>query len=200
MDYMVYLQTDTNGTITAINSSAFLNDITGWTKIDEGVGDKYHHAQNNYLENGLTDSNGYYNYELVNSVITLKSDAEKQPTLQVTKQKKINEIYELYNQKLTEGFKSSANGIELDFGYAQTDRDKFIQLALKILLKGVSAFPVTVHPKDGSSVSLDQSQYTQLVDDIDAFANPLDLKQHDYIVQVNNCENNDDVNKIVVQF
>ena len=33
---------------TEYNSSAFLTDLTGWKLIDEGIGDKYHHAQNYY--------------------------------------------------------------------------------------------------------------------------------------------------------
>ena len=51
--YEVYIQTDENGYITAVNSSAFLSDLTAWIKIDEGYGDKYHHAQGNYLADGV---------------------------------------------------------------------------------------------------------------------------------------------------
>ena len=40
--YKVYVKADTSGTITAINSDAFLPDTTDWTQIDEGEGDKYH--------------------------------------------------------------------------------------------------------------------------------------------------------------
>lgn len=62
--YKVYIKTDENGNITAVNSSAFLTDIEGWTEIDAGVGDKYHHAQNNYFPDTLysyveaSDDNG----------------------------------------------------------------------------------------------------------------------------------------------
>ncbi len=45
--YGVYIRVDDAGRITAINSSAFLPDTDGWTRIDEGFGDKYHHAQGN---------------------------------------------------------------------------------------------------------------------------------------------------------
>ena len=47
--YIVYVCTDDVGHITAINSSAFLTDTAGWTAIDEGCGDRFHHAQGNYL-------------------------------------------------------------------------------------------------------------------------------------------------------
>lgn len=64
-DYIVYVLTDTQGHITAINSSAFLADTTGWVQIDQGGGDKYHHAQGNYFDKPITDNRGIYRYELV---------------------------------------------------------------------------------------------------------------------------------------
>ena len=77
--YKVYAKTDENGIITAINSSAFLSDMTNWTEIDEGEGDKYHHAQNNYLAAGLTDENGIFNYKLVDGKPELRTAEEKAP-------------------------------------------------------------------------------------------------------------------------
>ena len=66
MDYDVYVKTNDNGYITAVNSSAFLTDTTGWTEIDSGTGDKYHHAQGNYLPGPLMTEGGAYRYKLVN--------------------------------------------------------------------------------------------------------------------------------------
>lgn len=66
-DYIVYVNTNTNGYITAVNSSAFLTDTSGWTEIDRGSGDKYHHAQGNYLPGPLMTDGGAYRYKLVNS-------------------------------------------------------------------------------------------------------------------------------------
>ena len=66
--YIVYVQTNENGYITAVNSSAFLLDTKGWTEIDSGYGDKYHHAQGNYFpEFILTDSN-VWRYKLVDGM------------------------------------------------------------------------------------------------------------------------------------
>lgn len=56
---------DKESRITAINSSAFLPDITGWTEIDNGYGDKYHHAQGNYFPKSIMDRRGIYRYKLV---------------------------------------------------------------------------------------------------------------------------------------
>ncbi len=60
--YGVYIRVDDAGRITAINSSAFLPDTDGWTHIDEGFGDKYHHAQGNYLPLPLRDERGICRY------------------------------------------------------------------------------------------------------------------------------------------
>lgn len=63
--YIVYATTNSDGYITAVNSSAFLPDITGWVEIDRGIGDKYHHAQGNYFPQPITTEGGAYRYKLV---------------------------------------------------------------------------------------------------------------------------------------
>lgn len=65
-NHLVYAKVDESGYITAVNSSAFLDDLTGWAEIDQGVGDKYHHAQENYFPLPLFTSGGAYRYKLVN--------------------------------------------------------------------------------------------------------------------------------------
>ena len=65
-NYIVYVKTNTRGYIVSINSSAFLTDTSEWTRIDEGSGDKYHHAQGNYLPGPLMTVGGAYRYKLVN--------------------------------------------------------------------------------------------------------------------------------------
>lgn len=65
MEYKVYVKSNSNSYITAVNSSAFLTDTTGWVEIDRGYGDKYHHAQGNYFEKPVTTMGGAYCYKLV---------------------------------------------------------------------------------------------------------------------------------------
>lgn len=62
--YKVLARADEQNRITEINSSAFVADANGWTKIDEGWGDKFHHAQGNYLPKPLMDERGVYRYKL----------------------------------------------------------------------------------------------------------------------------------------
>ena len=62
--YIVYIRIDGQSRVLEINSSAFLADTTGWMQIDEGWGDRYHHAQGNYLDGPLYDDNGIPRYKL----------------------------------------------------------------------------------------------------------------------------------------
>ena len=74
--YIVYVKVNSDNYITAINSSTFISDTADWIKIDEGYGDKYHHAQGNYLpKNILTDSR-VYRYKLVGLFPTECSEEE----------------------------------------------------------------------------------------------------------------------------
>ena len=79
----VYVKTNEKNEITEINSSIFLTDTTGYIEIDEGEGDKYAHAQGNYLDKPIMDMQGRYNYKLINSVVVEISEKEK-PTIEST--------------------------------------------------------------------------------------------------------------------
>lgn len=83
--YKVYVKTNADGIIIAVNSSAFLPNVIiaadKWVEIDEGIGDRYHHAQGNYLDKPLIDENGIYNYLLIDGKPVLRSDEHKQPEL-----------------------------------------------------------------------------------------------------------------------
>ena len=74
--YIVYAKTNDFGYITAVNSSAFLEDMTGWTEIDSGFGDKYHHAQENYFTNPIMRMDGAYCYSLVDGKPKVLEDDE----------------------------------------------------------------------------------------------------------------------------
>lgn len=64
--YIVYVKHNDSGYITAVDSSAFLTDLTDWEEIDRGYGDKYHHAQGNYFSKKIHVYPGVYRYKLVN--------------------------------------------------------------------------------------------------------------------------------------
>lgn len=73
--YIVYVQTDDQSRITAINSSAFVG--LGWgAEIERGTGDKYHHAQNHYLAAPLYTSDGIPRYKLAEGKAVERTEAE----------------------------------------------------------------------------------------------------------------------------
>ena len=113
----VYIKLDSNKCITDINSSIFLKDMRNYICISEGQGDKYSHAQGNYLEKPLIDFKGRYNYKYVDNSIIELTEEEKESLFpiqqQITEQEKINAQLLMENaeikKQLTEQQKVNAN-------------------------------------------------------------------------------------------
>jgi hypothetical protein len=105
-EYKVYVSLS-NGYITSINSEIFLSqeEIQTMTGIDQGQGDKYAHAQSQYLEKGLVDKYGRYNYKYVEGKVIEVAEAEKptikEPEQQATAQDKI-EAQVMYTAMMTD--------------------------------------------------------------------------------------------------
>ena len=60
--YIVYAKHDAENRIIDVNSSAFLDDVSGWVEIDSGYTQRHHHAQGNYFEKPIMDDRGIYRY------------------------------------------------------------------------------------------------------------------------------------------
>lgn len=81
--YEVYVMVGENNLITSVNSSAFLTDLTGWTKIDEGFGDKYHHAQGNYFPDGIFEMTHMIPmYKYVDGAVEKRAEEEIQADIE----------------------------------------------------------------------------------------------------------------------
>lgn len=112
-EYKVYVSLQ-NGYITSINSEIFLSqeEMSTMTEIDKGKGDKYAHAQGLYLEKGLVDEHGRYNYKFVEGKVIEVAEAEKptieEPKAVPTKQDKINAQLMLQIAQL----KAQLNGVK----------------------------------------------------------------------------------------
>ena len=74
--YTVYIQIDDASRIIAINSSAFLPSTEGWIAIDEGLGDKYHHAQGNYFPKPIYEERGIPAYKYIDGEILERTQEE----------------------------------------------------------------------------------------------------------------------------
>lgn len=105
-EYKVYVSLQ-DGYITSINSEIFLSqeEIQTMIEIDQGQGDKYAHAQGLYLEKGLVDEHGRYNYKFVEGKVIEVAEAEKptikEPEQQATAQDKI-EAQVMYTAMMTD--------------------------------------------------------------------------------------------------
>ncbi len=60
----VYVKVNENGFITDVNSDIFINDVSGWLKIDEGFGDEFAHAQSHYFNEPLVNEKGEYTQKI----------------------------------------------------------------------------------------------------------------------------------------
>ena len=74
--YSVYARVRADGAVIEMNSSAFLHDATGWTEIDKGTGDRFHHAQGNYLPGPPFDERGIPRYKLVDGEVVERTKEE----------------------------------------------------------------------------------------------------------------------------
>ena len=72
----VFIKTDSQDRITAVNSEIFISDLSGWTEIDSGDGDRFVHAQGNYLPKSVIDDNGIFRYKYVDGAICERSADE----------------------------------------------------------------------------------------------------------------------------
>lgn len=112
-EYKVYVSLQ-DGYITSINSDIFLSEeeMSTMAEIDKGQGDKYAHAQSQYLEKGLVDELGRYNYKYVEGKLIEVAEADKptieEPKAVPTEQEKINAQLMLQIAQL----KAQLNGVK----------------------------------------------------------------------------------------
>ena len=72
----VYVQTDSESRVLRLEGEYSLPaDLTGWTKIDEGSGDRFSLAQSHYLEKPLYDG-AVLRYKLVNGKVVERTAEE----------------------------------------------------------------------------------------------------------------------------
>ena len=103
----VYINKDSKKNITSINSEIFLSqeEIQTMIEIDKGQGDRYAHAQGLYLEKGLVDKYGRYNYKYVEGKVVEIAEGDKPKVVdqeqQATTQDKI-EAQVMYTALMTD--------------------------------------------------------------------------------------------------
>lgn len=175
-DDIFILVKDDEGNIISVESIATIQAIYGFE------GESWEEVAEQYLE-------------------TIKPEETKEPvlTLEEVRALKISEIQMAYNQCLTNGFSSSAIGEEHIFAYGQTDREKFMQLAISVLSE-VAIFPVPIPAKNGTLVFHTFEQYKLLISDISTFAWNCQNLHYVLIEQARHAESVEELNNIVVNF
>ena len=63
--FKVYVKTNDKNYIVSVSSDGFLSDTDGWIEIDEGTGDPFYLAQNNYFPKPIMTESGAYQYKMV---------------------------------------------------------------------------------------------------------------------------------------
>ena len=113
--YKVYVKTDAADNVVSVNSEAFLPDPVpaGWIEIDEGEGDKYHHAQSNYFDKPLMTDDGKYQYRIVDGAVV---ENDVSPTLDELKGMKRAEM-------AAARYAAEISGITLSGAVIRTDRE-----------------------------------------------------------------------------
>ena len=90
----VYVLLDVDKIIRCEGAYTTPADLTGWTLIDEGAGDRYNLAQSHYFEGGLYTSDGICHWKYVDGQCMLRTDAEieadRLPSLKAAKLAEIN--------------------------------------------------------------------------------------------------------------
>ena len=99
----------------SVNSEAFLPDPVpaGWIEIDEGEGDKYHHAQSNYFDKPLMTDDGKYQYRIADGAVV---ENDVSPTLDELKAKKRAEM-------AAARYAAEISGVTLSGATIRTDRE-----------------------------------------------------------------------------
>lgn len=77
LECIVYVHIDENKNVVSIISSCEEMKDDGFIEVDRGKELRHQFAHAYYLTKGLTDSNGVYNYKLVNNKVETRTDEDK---------------------------------------------------------------------------------------------------------------------------
>lgn len=204
MEYIVYIQIDSDNNVIAIGSSAFLSDTTGWIEIDRGSGVKFYHAQTQYLPDEIMSDNGVYYYQYIDGVVSKKSSEKitseedaikisllKERTIDYSKAKLadwLNRNPILFNEKyysVTEEKQSLLNN-----NLASYERASAAGIAYPLKWNSTGEECVEWEYKDLLSLSLNIAAYV---------ATKVSMQQA-YEVQIRNAETINEINGIVINY
>lgn len=142
----VYVLIDSNNYIIRIEGQYSLPlDLTDWTLIDEGYGDKYNLAQNHYLDKPLITQDGIYQYKLVGTTPIERSEEEiaaERETKNFTRnqQNKLVALSTTCNQVITDGMDVETTEGTEHFSLEETDQIN-LTTAISAIEQGAKGYP-----------------------------------------------------------
>ena len=141
--YIVYVKTDEQGRIRAVDSSYNNTDFTGWTQIDEGTEYKHSHAMSNYL-GGLYTDDGIPRYKLADGAPVLRSDeeieADRQPNIADLRAAKTAAMSAACNAAITAGMGVTTREGTEHFSLQETDQIN-LTAAVTAVQQGAAGYP-----------------------------------------------------------
>ena len=93
----VYIQTDPQGRVTRCEGGytmSNIDDLSQWTFLDEGVGDRYNLCQSHYFEGGLYTEDGFCRYVYEDGACRLRTEAEIEADRQARSIRRADQDYE----------------------------------------------------------------------------------------------------------
>ena len=135
--------------IVDINSGDFLEDTTGWTAIDKGVGDKYKHAYRHYLPGRPCGEDGVSLWRLVDGQAVERTEeeiaADRLPSARAAKE---TELSNACNAAIVSGLDIQLPGGTTEhFDYSERDQINMKEMFDAVLM-GATMYPY--QSEDGS--------------------------------------------------
>lgn len=141
----VYIQTDTEGRILRCEGGYTTpSDLTGWTEIDEGTGDKYNLCQSHYFDGGLYTMDGIPRYRWDGSAAVERTNEElekdRAPSIEIIRAYKLTELSDACNAAITAGMDVETTQGTEHFSLQETDQIN-LTTALSAVQSGATNYP-----------------------------------------------------------
>ena len=141
----VYIQTDEHGRIIRCDGGYTTPaDLTDWTEIDEGTGDRYNLCQSHYFPGGLYTMDGIprYRWDGTQAVERTNEELEKDraPSIEIVRSDKLEELSSSCNAAITEGMDVETTQGTEHFSLQETDQIN-LTTALSAVQSGATNYP-----------------------------------------------------------
>ena len=141
----VYIKTDAEGRILRCEGGYTTpTDLTDWTYVDEGTGDRYNLCQGNYFPGGLYTMDGISRYKWDGTQVIERTeeelDADRAPYIETIRADKQEELSTSCNAAITAGMDVETTQGTEHFSLQETDQIN-LTTALSAVQSGAAGYP-----------------------------------------------------------